>query len=207
MRRYVFLSLVLGVTLGIPTLLGCQQGTESTPLSTGASSTDTASTTNPGEHEITLEVKSWEEMQAWVKTQSGKVVVIDGWSTSCPPCLEEFPHFIELQNKFPTEVACASFSLDYMGRDHNPPAALREQIHTILKDKLHATTYNFLSSDSDEEATEAMEIAAIPVAFVYDQQGTLVKKFTNDDGEYGKDGYTYQKDIIPFVEKLVRGEK
>ena len=31
---------------------------------------------------------------------NGKVLAINFWATWCPPCLEEIPHFIELQEKY-----------------------------------------------------------------------------------------------------------
>ena len=35
-----------------------------------------------------------------VSEWKGKVLVINFWATWCPPCLEEIPHFIKLQNKY-----------------------------------------------------------------------------------------------------------
>lgn len=35
-----------------------------------------------------------------VSEWQGKVLVINFWATWCPPCLEEIPHFIDLQDKY-----------------------------------------------------------------------------------------------------------
>ena len=35
-----------------------------------------------------------------VSEWQGKVLVINFWATWCPPCLEEIPHFIKLQDKY-----------------------------------------------------------------------------------------------------------
>ncbi|MBC8352665.1 MAG: hypothetical protein H8E66_11785 [Planctomycetes bacterium] len=32
--------------------------------------------------EVQVDIKSWEEIQPWVASQQGKIVVIDVWSTS-----------------------------------------------------------------------------------------------------------------------------
>lgn len=168
---------------------------------------ENAAETDAAAKEVTLEVKSWAEVQDWVKTQQGKVVVVDVWSTSCPPCIAEFPNFVALQSKYPEDLVCASVSLDYTGSDNDPSEELRERILGALKKLNAGSTVNFLSSDQDEEATKMMEVAAIPVAFVYDKNGELAKKFTNDDGEYPGEGYTYNDHIVPLVDKLVKGEE
>ncbi len=35
-----------------------------------------------------------------VSEWQGKVLVINFWATWCPPCLEEIPHFVNLQDKY-----------------------------------------------------------------------------------------------------------
>jgi hypothetical protein len=96
--------------------------------------------------------------------------------------------------------------LDFIGSKGAPSEKLQEQVLSVLK-RLGVTTTNFLSSDKDEDVTTEIGVAAIPAAMVYDREGNLHKKFTNDDGEYGKSGYTYKKDVYPVVEALVgKGE-
>jgi hypothetical protein len=38
---------------------------------------------------------------------------------------------------------------------------------------------------------------------VYDRSGKLAKLFKNDSREYGKDGFTYEKNIEPLVRRLL----
>ena len=63
---------------------------------------------------------------------------------------------------------------------------------------------NFISSDPDETILKHISSASIPAALVYDRQGPLHKVFHNDTGEYGPDGFTYERDIIPLVKQLLR---
>src|ERR1700722_8906841 len=47
---------------------------------------------------------------------AGKVVVIDFWATWCPPCREEIPHFISLQDKYKGRgLLIVGISLDQWG--------------------------------------------------------------------------------------------
>ena len=41
----------------------------------------------------------YEGLKQEVLKQRGKVVVVDFWSTNCPPCMKAFPDFIEMQKK------------------------------------------------------------------------------------------------------------
>jgi thiol-disulfide isomerase/thioredoxin len=152
---------------------------------------------------ITLEVASWDEAQAIVKKQQEKIVVLDLWSTGCQPCVKEFPQLVKLQTAYPKEVVCISLNCNYYGS--GKPEDEREDVLKFLK-KQNAAILNLLSSEADEDLYKKVGIASIPVVRVYDRSGKLAKQFDNEKDEYGKDGFTYEKHINPYVKKLVESK-
>ncbi len=145
---------------------------------------------------------SWEEIEQWVALQTGKLVVVDLWSTSCGPCLRELPHLVRLSEELEDKVACATVDLDYYGDPDTPPETFVGKVTEVLK-KLQAKTENFICRDADEQVFKKLQVASIPVVLVFDKEGKLAKKFTNDANEYGKDGFTYEQHIVPFVRSLL----
>lgn len=154
-------------------------------------------------NEVTAQAANWDEVQQWVDGQKGNVVVIDVWSTFCLPCVREFPHFVEFHNSHAGKVACASLNIDYYGSADTAPDQTKPKITKFLTSK-NATMKNFISSDADEKILTQIDTSAIPAALVYDQNGKLVKVFNNDNDDYGPDGFNYEKNIIPFVESLLK---
>ncbi len=152
--------------------------------------------------DVAVEIKSWESVQEWVAGQQGKVVVIDVWSTSCHPCLREFPHFVELHEKHKDRVACASLSIDFYGGDGNTPQDVQPRVLKFLT-RQRATMANFLSSDPDQTVLDAIGAAVIPVSLVYDREGKLHTAFNNDSNAYGPEGFNYTDDIEPLVKQLL----
>src|ERR1044072_84704 len=64
---------------------------------------------------VEIQLLDLDGIQQLVAQKRGRVVVMDGWSTSCPPCMKEFPRLVELQKKYPDDVAAISLSFDYEG--------------------------------------------------------------------------------------------
>ncbi len=152
---------------------------------------------------VTAEIASWDETQKFIAKQKGKVVVVDLWSTWCEPCLREFPQLVALQKKYPEKVVCISFNLNYDGSKNSPPESNSEELMEFFE-KQKAEIVNIISSTPDEKLYESINLAAIPAAYVYGPDGKLIKRFDNEKQEYGKEGFTYEKDIGPLIDKLLK---
>ncbi len=100
----------------------------------------------------------------------GKVVVLDFWATFCPPCLEEIPHLVELQNKY---ADLKVIGLHVGGEEDVPkvPAFVKKlKINYVLAYPEDELNKILLGNDN-----------AIPQTFVFDRDGRLIEKFVGYD--------------------------
>ncbi|QDT93371.1 TlpA disulfide reductase family protein [Gimesia algae] len=163
-----------------------------------------AGTVNTGSVEnLSLKIADWRFVEQLVADNQGKIVVVDLWSTSCPPCLREFPELVALQKLYPKEVLCVSFNCDYFGGKNYPPEYYRKPVEKFLAEQKASMT-NIISNVPAEELFPTLDLASMPATYVYDRQGKLAKRFDNERREYGKEGYTYKRDVIPLVESLLK---
>ena len=82
----------------------------------------TAPNQSAGKPKVSLEVVTWEQTQKLVAAHKGKIVVLDAWSTSCQPCMKEFPNLVKLHEKYGKKgLVCISLSCDYQGIKNKPP--------------------------------------------------------------------------------------
>jgi len=116
---------------------------------------------------------------AEVARQRGKVVVLDCWSTSCPPCVREFPRLVDLQNRHGDQIACLSLSLDYEGLDK--PEELLPPVRTFLEQVQAGRLVNMLASEESDSLYPKLGIDSVPAVFVYGRDGTLLQRFDEDD--------------------------
>jgi thiol-disulfide isomerase/thioredoxin len=151
----------------------------------------------------TLEILSWDQTQKRREEFRGKVVVLDVWSTYCDPCVREFPNLVALQKRFGDKVRCISFDTDYSGAVREPPESFRKPVLEFLTKRGASGLLNVISSDPSEDFFNKIHLGGPPAVFVYDQNGKLVKRFDNSQAPKVPE-LTYQHDIMPLVEKLLR---
>jgi thiol-disulfide isomerase/thioredoxin len=171
------------------------------PGSDAAGPQGSAPPAGDGQEPAQVRVLNWQETLDLVKQQRGKVVVVDLWSHSCLPCLRELPHFAALCEEYPEQVAGIAFNMDYTGLKKEPPESFTDEVAQTVG-KYEAGIINVVSSVPDQELWEQIELSAVPAVYVFDQQGNEVKRFDNDNADTE---FTYAKDVVPLVEKLLAG--
>ena len=150
--------------------------------------------------EVKVQILDWAGTQKLIAAKKGKIVVLDAWSTSCVPCIKEFPNLVALQKSLPDDVVCMSLNLDYIGLKNKPPEFYRERVEKFLT-KQEAAFDNVLCSEEAEGMFEKLAIPSIPAVFVYDQTGKLVKTFDSSEAGNEDEGFTY-KDVTALVNEL-----
>jgi thiol-disulfide isomerase/thioredoxin len=150
----------------------------------------------------TVEISSWDQTQKRREEFRGKVVVLDVWSTYCDPCIREFPNLVALQKRFGDKVRCISFDTDYSGAVREPPESFRKLVLAFLSKHGADRLLNVISNDPNEDLYNKLHFGGPPAVFVYDQTGKLVKRFDNSRTPEIPE-FTYQRDIVPLVEKLL----
>jgi thiol-disulfide isomerase/thioredoxin len=149
--------------------------------------------------QLLLKLVDWQGFQEVIDQKRGQVVVVDIWSTSCAPCMKEFPHLVALSQR--KDVQCISLNVDYVGLSKKPPSSYRDQVLAFLKQQQADQVHNLLATIADQEVYEHFEIDSIPAVVIYDSQGQIVRRLT-DSSVGGTDGVSYSKHVLPLIDSL-----
>jgi thiol-disulfide isomerase/thioredoxin len=161
--------------------IGCHQSQPKSPEANSTAAVSTARATSAAA--VNVEILSYDEIQERIAGKQGRVVVLDAWSTSCPPCMKEFHNLVELHKEYPADdVACVSLSFDYEGL--GSPEEAEPPVSEFLKSQ-GATFDNFMSNEESDVLYRKFELNAVPAVFVYDRAGKLRERFESE-GAYEK---------------------
>ncbi|MFM7074856.1 MAG: TlpA family protein disulfide reductase [Planctomycetaceae bacterium] len=118
-------------------------------------------------------------LEAQIARHRGRVVVVDCWSTSCPPCVKEFPRLLELQRRHGAKIACISLSLDYEGID--APEDVLPPVRAFLEKVKADGIVNLLCTEEADVVYRKLDLVSVPAVYVYAADGALVRRFDEDD--------------------------
>lgn len=142
---------------------------------TGSIFTQAAENEAPKASSVTLQAATPQQYAATVKSQKGKVVLVDFWATYCKPCREQFPHTVEVFNKYRNRgLAVISMSCD---EEENHADALK----FLTRSKATFPNLRAAKGNSDETfEAYGIDSGALPHYKIYDTTGKLRHTFTFD---------------------------
>jgi thiol-disulfide isomerase/thioredoxin len=138
------------------------------------------STNAAAEAGIELRAVHYAELDATIRQQVGKVVVVDFWIFSCQPCKAGFPYLVQLHEKYGKHgLVVMAVNMDDPGNTH-----VREQALAFLKSR-HARFTNLAVYDGEDPGQwvdQRADLAKggtgfegdLPFTEVYDRKGNLV---------------------------------
>lgn len=106
--------------------------------------------------------------------QQGKVILIDFWASWCEPCLKDLPVLMAEFEKYKN----VGFQIVSISRDQN----LESWRKSIVKNK----TQNFVhisTVENNSDVEDLYVITGIPVKFLIDRNGVIVKKWRGGSDE------------------------
>ena len=102
----------------------------------------------------------------------GQVLVLDFYATWCPPCRQEVPHLVALQNRFGPE-GLRIVGLNVGGEDD------RDKVPEFVKE--FGIQYKLGFPDDEMAELFLSDDDSIPQTYVFDRQGRLIKRFIGYD--------------------------
>jgi cytochrome c biogenesis protein CcmG/thiol:disulfide interchange protein DsbE len=122
----------------------------------------------PSAPDFTLQDLAGNEVS--LRQYRGKIVLLDFWATSCPPCRKSIPELVDVQEKYRDQ------GLIILGISTDDPRRVSDKSLLGFK-KRYRINYSILRADYgvtlDYFGTRNM---AIPTLFVIDQKGKVVDR-------------------------------
>ena len=117
------------------------------------------------------------------KRLNGKVVLLNFWATWCPPCIEEMPTFNSMYEKYGDQFEIVGVLFE---KDKNMDELAAFMKKHKMKFPVTVGEENFRLADYYDE------IKRVPESYVYDKDGSFLKKFV---------GVVDEKELEAFITK------
>lgn len=131
------------------------------------------------------------ELQRIIDSYEGeKAVLVNIWATWCAPCVEEFPHIVDLQRKYRDELKVIFVSADF-------PDSRDRAVEFLKEQNVDWTTY--FKTGKDQPFIEVLSdkwSGALPFTKILSKDGSVVSSW-----EQGADYEKFERNIKNAIEK------
>ena len=130
---------------------------------------------------VDVQVVKYDGLKDVVLKNRGKVVVVDFWSTTCIPCIKNFPHMLKMQQKYGKDgLVVISVSLDPV-REEEKPEQRKDRVRARLGNLKADNITNLILDEPSELVQKKLRIVEIPSVYVFNRQGQW-KHFSSEGG-------------------------
>jgi thiol-disulfide isomerase/thioredoxin len=128
---------------------------------------------------IQLKKITYAKLMDEIKSEKGKIILVDFWGEFCLPCKKEFPNFVTLHRKYGAKgLICLSVSLDDP-EDEETTA----RVVTFLKQQ-QADCRNVLLSEKPKLWQEKLKMVGPPGVFLFGKDGKLINRWSDKEVDY-----------------------
>ena len=120
-----------------------------------------------------------------INSFANKVLIFSFWATWCEPCVEEFPSFVKLLDKFPGKIVLVALSHD------EDPKDIRQFIKAFSGYRQNL----ILAQDKDKKISEMFGVGLLPEGYIFNTEGKLVKKIMGIQDWASKNAFQFFEEL------------
>lgn len=129
-----------------------------------------------GQADTRMQAVSFEQWEQALAAQRGNITVVDYWASWCPPCIERFPHMVEMHHAYHAQgVRFVSLNLDEQGDTESIGWANEFLAET------GAVFANYHLDENMTQAFERLDLLGLPTVRIYTADGAETFKLTGDN--------------------------
>jgi len=123
-----------------------------------------------------LKPVSFQQWDAVLDNSDGQISVVDYWASWCAPCIERFPHMVEMHHKYKDQgVRFLSLNLDEYDDEESIIWA-----NDFLA-RIKAVFPNYHMNENMLSAFERLDLLGIPVVRIYAADGSELHRLSGDN--------------------------
>lgn len=123
-----------------------------------------------------MQTISFSEWDAILEKQQGSITVVDFWASWCTPCIERFPHMVEMHHEYKDKgVRFISLNLDERGDTESI-----DWCNGFLA-TTKAVFANYHMDENMSEAFERLDLLSLPAVRIYATDSSEAYRLSGDN--------------------------
>jgi thiol-disulfide isomerase/thioredoxin len=123
-----------------------------------------------------LQAVSFEDWDGVLEKQLGHITVVDFWAGWCSPCIERFPHMVEMHHQYKDRgVRFISLNLDEQGDEESIQWA------NDFLERIEAVFPNYHMNENMTAAFERLDLLGLPTVRIYATDGSEAYRLSGDN--------------------------